>query len=145
MKIKQESLLVSVLLLLFTVSWGHLMGEGRGALRATESVITGLPVPEGSVLDEESYFEDDEGVEIAFYTHPYLTGEEVLLFFERELPRWGWENDRSGHEHKLQRYFSRDGVPLIIGVDKRDIGSSFSILKGVVGDWGYVAPLKQKF
>jgi hypothetical protein len=121
------------------------MGEGRKELRATQSVITGLPVPEGSIFDEDSYYKDEDGVEMAFYTHPDLNGVEVLLFFEREMPRWGWENDRSGREHKLQRYFSKDGVPVIIGVDKRDIGSSYSILKGVAGDWGYMAPLRPKF
>jgi hypothetical protein len=144
MKIKRESLLLGALLLFFVLSYCYLMGEGRNEIPATQSVIRGLPVPEGSKLDEESYFKDEDGVEMAFYTHPYLTGEEVLLFFEREMPRWGWENDRSGREHILQRYFSRDGVPVIIGVDKRDVGSSYSILKGVTGDWGYMAPLRPK-
>jgi hypothetical protein len=109
---------------------------------AVESIIGGLPVPEGSMLDEETYFKDDDGVEMAFYTHPVLTGVDVLHFYDRTMPVWGWETNASGSAHRSQRYYTKNGVPAIIGVDKKDTGSSFSILIGVTGDWGYMAPMR---
>jgi hypothetical protein len=109
---------------------------------AVNSIIDGLPVPEGSVLDEDTYFNDGKGVVMAYYSNPELTGAEVLLFFDRNMTLWGWEINPSGSLHRSQRYYIKEGVPAIIGVDKKDVGSSFSILIGVKGDWGYMAPMR---
>jgi hypothetical protein len=111
-------------------------------IAAVNSIVSGLPVPEGSVLDEETYFSDSEGVVMAFYTHPVLTGTEALLFFDMNMPLWGWEINPSGSDHLTQRYYIKEGIPAIIGVDKKDAGCSFSILIGVTGDWGYMAPMR---
>ena len=114
----------------------------QGHVRAVESVIPGVPVPEGSRLSEGGVFDGGEGVAMVFYTHSRLSGEQVLVFYDRVMPQWGWGVHRSEVVHQFQRAYARDGVPVIIGVDKREGGVSFSILKGVSGDWGYMAPLR---
>ena len=139
-----------ILFLFFTITFFFILfapealfpQDNLSGIDAVESIISGLPVPEGSVLDEESYYNDSEGVQMAFYTHPVLTGNEVLTFFDVNMPLWGWELNPSGSAHLTQRYYSKEGVPAIIGVDKKDTGCSFSILVGVTGDWGYMAPMR---
>jgi hypothetical protein len=57
------------------------------------------------------------------------------------MGQWGWEKGEQ-NQHRLQRSYSNKGVPVLIGVDKRKKGSSFNILKGVSGDWGYIPSLR---
>jgi hypothetical protein len=113
-----------------------------GQVGAVESVIEGLPVPLGSLLDRDTHYRGDDGVEMVSYSHPKLTGEELLAFFDLCMPGWGWEGRVEGNINRFQRTFVKDGVPVVIGADKRDTGCSFNILKGVAGDWGYMAPLR---
>ena len=129
-------LLLSVLIPLCALS------DDCAALRAVEGVIEGMPVPEGSILDRDTYYRDDEGVEMASYSHTRLSGAELLQFFDVCMPRWGWEVSDEDNRHRLQRSYSKDGVPVLIGVDKREDGTSFNILKGVAGDWGYIPSLR---
>ena len=121
-------------------------GLGRQArpeeIQAVQSLIPGVPVPEGSRLSEGGLFDGGEGVAMVFYTHPRLQGQEVLEFYDRVMPGWGWSVQPSEVLHRLQRAYVKDGVPIVIGVDKREKGASFNILKGVRGDWGYMAPMR---
>ena len=138
------SLLLALLAVVTPLSGCAGLGRpGRPArLRAVECVIPGVPVPEGSELGEGGLFDGGEGVAMVFYNHPRLLGQEVLEFYDRVMPEWGWSVHRSEVLHKFQRAYVKEGVPIIIGVDKREGGVSFSILKGVSGDWGYMAPLR---
>ena len=108
---------------------------------AVEGIIEGIPVPEGSVFDGNTYFQGDDGVEMASYSHPKLSGKEVLQFYDVYMPQWGWEKVEQ-NQHRLQRSYTNNGVPVLIGVDKKKMGSSFNILKGVSGDWGYIPSLR---
>jgi hypothetical protein len=83
-------------------------------------------------------------VESILYVHPRLSWKEVLEFYEEKMPEWGWEEAEAMSSHTFQRYFTKDGVPVLIGVDKQNKGTSFIILKGVSGDWGYMAPMREK-
>ena len=143
-----KMVLLKTLFMLLTLTliciWPRAHADECGPVRAVESVIAGLPVPEGSQLDESTYYRDDNGVEMVSYRHPELSGEELLAFFDACMPLWGWEESGTGDRHRLQRAYSKDGVPVLIGADKREEGCSFNILKGVAGDWGYMAPLRTK-
>jgi hypothetical protein len=132
---------VIIVLALICMGAATLCGEGL-PVGAVESVIEDMPVPEGSILDHDTYYRNDEGVEMASYSHAALSGEELLQFFDACMPQWGWEESSRFDQHLLQRAYMKDGVPVLIGVDKRKGGSSFNILKGVTGDWGYMAPLR---
>jgi hypothetical protein len=129
-----------VLFLLFCLAASFSGVYADGVPSAVVGAIEGIPVPEGSILDGDTHFRDDEGEEMASYSHPELSGEEVLQFFDACMPRWGWEAVDQGR-HQLQRSYSKQGVPVLIGVDKRRRGGSFNILKGVSGDWGYIPSL----
>lgn len=109
-----------------------------------QSAIPGIPVPEGSVLDADGLFQDDQGVVMAFYTHPRWVGEQVLGFYDVQMPIWGWTAQGGGASHAFQRAYCLEGVQVLIGVDKRALGCRFSILKGVHGDWRYMAPLRDQ-
>jgi hypothetical protein len=118
------------------------LSDDCATLRAVEGVIEGMPVPEGSILERDTYYRDDEGVEMASYSHPRLSGAELLQFFDVCMPRWGWEVSDQDYRYRLQRSYSKNGVPVLIGVDKREDGTSFNILKGVAGDWGCIPSLR---
>ncbi len=131
----------AVFLLVICIVPGSTVFADKVSVPAVEGIIEGVPVPEGSILDGDTYFRDDDGVEMASYIHPKLSGKELLQFYDACMQQWGWEKVDQG-QHRLQRSYSNNGVPVLIGVDKREDGTSFNILKGVAGDWGYIPSLR---
>ncbi len=110
-------------------------------IRAVQSAIPGLPVPAGSV--EEGQYDGGGGVVMAFYSHPRLGGEEVLVFYERTMPQWGWAPVEQQGPAPRQRSFERDGVPALIGVEAEGRPARFSIIRGARGDWGFMPQLRK--
>jgi hypothetical protein len=111
-------------------------------LRAAESVIPGVPVPAGSV--EQGEFDGGGGVLMAFYAHPRLDAAEVLRFYEKWMPEWGWRQVTPEAAPPRQRSFERDGVPVLIGVEAEEAPASFSIIRGARGDWGFMPQLRKQ-
>jgi len=111
---------------------------------AEESVIPGVPVPIGSL--EQNQFDGGGGVLMAFYAHPRLQGEEVLRFYEKQMPAWGWTPIVPAAPQPRQLSFERDEVPVLIGVETTEDagqGSRFSIIRGARGDWGFMPRLRE--
>jgi hypothetical protein len=81
---------------------------------------------------------------MAFYSHPRLKGDEVLAFYERRMPEWGWELVEQRKSPPLQRSFERDGVPVLIGVEAEGGSARFSIIRGARGDWGFMPQLRKQ-
>ena len=131
----------ALVLLIFCAATGDIAFGDSVSTAAVEGIIKGVPVPEGSVLDEDAYYSDEEGVEMASYSHPHLSGRELLQFYDFCMPQWGWQEVEEGR-HRLQRSYNNGGVPVLIGVDKKKRGASFNILKGAAGDWGYIPSLR---
>jgi hypothetical protein len=119
-------------------------GSVAAGLRAMESAIPGVPVPVGSV--QQGQYDGGGGVVMVFYTHPQLEGSELLRFYERLMPEWGWVPVELQAPPPRQRSFERNGVPVLIGVEAEDPagqGSRFSIIRGARGDWGFMPQLRK--
>jgi hypothetical protein len=111
---------------------------------AEESVIPGLPVPAGSLA--QSQFDGGGGVLMAFYAHPRLEGREVLRFYAKRMPDWGWTAIRPAASLPRQLSFEREEVPVLIGVETledAEPGSRFNIIRGARGDWGFMPQLRE--
>ena len=83
---------------------------------------------------------------MAFYAHPRLQGEEVLRFYEKQMPAWGWTPIVPAAPQPRQLSFERDEVPVLIGVETTEDagqGSRFSIIRGARGDWGFMPRLRE--
>ncbi len=110
-------------------------------IRAVPSGIPGVPVPAGSVA--EGSYDGGGGVLMAFYSHLRLRGEEVLAFYDRRMPDWGWKPVEAQAPAPRERSFERDGVPVLIGVEAEGGPARFSIIRGARGDWGFMPQLRK--
>lgn len=81
------------------------------------------------------------GVIMAFYNHPQLTGDQILRFYEKQMPAWGWLPIVPSAPQPRQRSFEREGVPVLVGVEAT--GGRFSIIRGARGDWGFMPQLRE--
>ncbi len=117
-------------------------GGSAADLRAESSAIADVPVPAGSVLDEQGVYDGGEGIVMAFYSNPRLRPEQVLRFYDRQMPLLGWKPLASEAPLPRERTFEREGVPVLIGVEAQGGGSRISILRGARGDWRFMPQMK---
>jgi hypothetical protein len=117
-------------------------GRTTAHLRAEPSAIAGVPVPAGSILDEQGVYDGGEGIVMAFYTNPKLTPEQALRFYDRQMPPLGWKPLAGEATLPRERTFERDGVPVLIGVEAEAGGCRISILRGARGDWRFMPQMK---
>ncbi len=83
---------------------------------------------------------------MAFYAHPRLEGREVLRFYEKQMPDWGWTPIVLAAPLPRQLSFEREEVPVLIGVETMEDaepGSRFNIIRGARGDWGFMPQLRE--
>ena len=118
---------------------------GRTAAKpaAEPGAITGVPVPAGSVLEDQGVYDDGQGIVMALYTNAHLGPEKVLQFYERQMPLLGWSPSAGGAAAPRERSFERDGVPVLIAAEAQGRGSRISILRGARGDWSFMPQMRE--
>ena len=121
---------------------GRPAGKTSGDPAAEPSAVEGVPVPAGSVLDDQGVYDGGEGIVMAFYTNARLGPGEVLRFYERQMPLLGWTPLAGRAGLPRERTFERDGVPVLIGAEAEAGGSRISILRGARGDWRFMPQMQ---